>query len=658
MRKWRILLFAFAVTVLASGAEAGEGSSDLKHVSLDSLLNISVTAAAKHEQAEREAPASVTIITAEDIKRYGYRTLAEVLRDIRSFYISYDRNYTYVGVRGFSRPTDYNDRILLLINGHILNEDVYGSAFIGTELALNLDAVDRIEIVRGPGSALYGTGAMFAVINIITKKGYQIDGIRISGDYGSYRRIEGAFVGGKEFGCGVDLFVSGIVGDIKGQDLYFEEYDDPATNYGIAEELDWDKYHGGFLHASFGDFYLQGMATSRKKGVPTGAWGVDFNNKASMTLDERQFIEIGYNKRFDARKALSIRGFFDRYNYEGVFPYREEDYSDDWCEGSVGLWAGGEVRFRWDPRPDNRLIAGIEYTKHFRADYRSWDSDTTYFDGNFPFSVFSLFLQNEYQMTEELLLTIGGRWDRYSRVKSSLTPRAALIYNPTSKTTLKLLYGDAFRAPNVYETFYEVEEEAKSNPDLKPERIRTYELIIERRIDENFFGVLSLYNYKMEDLIDPVLDPEDSLWQFQNAGCVEAKGAELEFHSWLKNGLRGFLSLSIQKAVDAHTDSTLSNSPSFMAKAGVVFPVLRFLFVATDLIYETERITVYRTRTKPYLLVNLNISTRRLWNHLEASLRVENLFDVKYEHPGGYEHRQDAIEQDGRNFRFKISFLF
>ena len=658
MRKGGILSLAFAVIVLASGVEAGEGTSGLENLSLDSLLNISVTAAAKHEQREREAPASVTIITAEDIKRYGYRTLAEVLRDIRGFYISYDRNYTYLGVRGFSRPTDYNDRILLLLNGHILNENVYGSAFIGTELGLDLGTIDRIEIIRGPGSALYGTGAMFAVINIITKKGHQVEGLRVSGEYGSYRRLEGTFLAGKRIGRGIELLASGIIGDVKGQDLYFEEFDDPETNNGIAEGLDWDKYRGGFLQLSVGDLNVMAMATSRKKGVPTGAWEVDFNNKESMTLDERQFIEFSYDKKFDVSKALNVRAFFDRYNYKGVFPYREEDYSDDWCEGSVGKWAGAEVRFRWDPAADDRLIAGFEYMKHFRADYRSWDSETTYFNGNFPFSIFSIYLQNEYQITGELTFVAGGRWDSYSRTKGSLTPRAALIYNPTSKTTLKLLYGDAFRAPNVYETFYEDEDEAKSNPELDPEKIRTLEMILEHRINENLFGVLSLYRYKMEDIIEQVQDPVDSLWQFQNVGSAKARGAEVALNSLFRNGIRGFLSCTIQKAENTRTHETLSNSPSLLVKAGLVVPASRYLFVATDLIYETERITVYRTKTHPYLLANLNLSTSRLWNHFEADFRVENIFNVKYEHPGGYEHVQDALEQDGRNFRFKLSFLF
>jgi len=164
--------------------------------SLEELLNIEICTAAKCEQRIMEAPSSVTIITSEDIERYGYQTLEDVLKSIGGFYVSNDRNYGYVGVRGFSRPTDYNNRILLLLNGHTLNDRVYGSAFIDATVGIDLSHIERIEIVRGPGSALYGTSAMFAVMNIITKPGADVDGLKLSIETGSYGRIQGGLAFG------------------------------------------------------------------------------------------------------------------------------------------------------------------------------------------------------------------------------------------------------------------------------------------------------------------------------------------------------------------------------------------------------------------------------------------------------------------------------
>ena len=128
-----------------------------------------VSGAAKREQLVTEAPSSVTVVTAHEIATYGWRTLADVLRATRSFYVTYDRNYAYLGARGFGRPTDYNNRVLVLVNGHRLNDNVYDATGVGTDFPIDLALVDRIEIIRGPGSALYGTSAFFAVVDVITR---------------------------------------------------------------------------------------------------------------------------------------------------------------------------------------------------------------------------------------------------------------------------------------------------------------------------------------------------------------------------------------------------------------------------------------------------------------------------------------------------------
>jgi iron complex outermembrane receptor protein len=174
------------------------------------------------------APASVTIVTAEQIERFGYRTLAEVLQSVRGFYISNDRNYTYVGVRGFSRPTDYNNRVVLLLNGQILNENYYNSTYVGSEMGIPLNGLERIEIVRGPGSALYGTGAMFSVINLVTPSGEAEWGGHGHVELGSRGHRAASATAGNRAGA-LDFIVSAGWGESDGADQYYPEFDDPAT---------------------------------------------------------------------------------------------------------------------------------------------------------------------------------------------------------------------------------------------------------------------------------------------------------------------------------------------------------------------------------------------------------------------------------------------
>ena len=127
------------------------------------------------------------------------------------FYTSNDRNYPYLGTRGFGRPSDYNNRILLLVDGQTLNDQVWGQAMVGADFPLDLDAIERIEVVRGPSSALYGTSAMFAVVNIITKTGIQLDGLSLSGRVGSAGARQPAMTAGRGLGIRGLVAASGLV---------------------------------------------------------------------------------------------------------------------------------------------------------------------------------------------------------------------------------------------------------------------------------------------------------------------------------------------------------------------------------------------------------------------------------------------------------------
>lgn len=188
---------------------------NLFNMSFEDLLNQNVVTVSKYKQTISEAPSSVTIITANEIRDFGYNTLAEALNSQKGFYSSYDRNYVFMGNRGFGRPSDYNNRSRLLLNGHTLNENVYGSSLLGSDLSLNLDIIDRIEIVRGPSSSMYGSGAMLNVINIITKKGADLDGLNIKTLLGSYNKKEISAYWGKTLSKGTDIVISGILTNVK-----------------------------------------------------------------------------------------------------------------------------------------------------------------------------------------------------------------------------------------------------------------------------------------------------------------------------------------------------------------------------------------------------------------------------------------------------------
>ncbi len=250
----------------------------------------------------------------------------------------------------------------------------------------------------------------------------------------------------------------------------------------------------------------------------------------------------------------------------------------------------------------------------------------------------------------------GIRYDSYSNEKNSLTPRAAAIYNPYKSTTVKLLYGEAFRVPTIYEKYYSDSYSGyKNSLSLSPEKIRTVELVVEQRVSQEIFCVGSLYNYRMSDLIDTKIDAADNLKQFQNVGIVNASGIELEVNGRFMPGISGYINYSMQAANDEQS-SALTNQPAHLVKAGASFPISSFAFFSLDGRYETKRKTVYNAYTDSYALLHGNVTYKILGNILEASLRVKNIFNTRYSTPGGFEHIQQQIEQDGRTLLFRLSY--
>ena len=158
-------------------------TEDFSDLSLEELVKIkipTVTGASKYAQKATRAPSAVSVISGEEIKQFGYITLIDVLRSVGGLYVTNNRTYHFLGMRGFSRPGDFNSRVLVMIDGHRMNDGVFNQDSIEGVFPLDVDLIDRIEIIRGPGSSLYGTGAFFGVINVISKRGKDMNGAEIA----------------------------------------------------------------------------------------------------------------------------------------------------------------------------------------------------------------------------------------------------------------------------------------------------------------------------------------------------------------------------------------------------------------------------------------------------------------------------------------------
>jgi outer membrane receptor protein involved in Fe transport len=638
----------------ASGSPAETGGQEM--ILFQDLP--SVFGASKYEQKSTEAPASVSIVTAEEIEKYGYRTLSEVLRSLRGVFTTDDRNYTYIGVRGFNRPGDYDTRVLLLLDGHRLNDNVYDQAAIGTESFIDVGMIDRVELIRGPSSSLYGTNAFFAVINVITKSGRQMKGGELEAEGGSYDTGRGRVAYGAKLPNGGDVLGTASYYDMGGQTLFYPEYDDPSTHNGRTD-ADGDKAGHFFAKASSGNWLVEGGASSRQKIIPTGSFGTDFADPRNRTTDSRAFLSVKYDRAIGSASRLIGSAAYDAYRYSGRYVYSgavSKDYG-------YGGWWTGEIQSITSLRDRHKVIYGAEYRYNSQQDQGYYQSSpyVPYLSDNRHSSIWALYAQDEIRAGDHLLFNLGVRHDGYDTFGGTTNPRLAVILTPQDSTALKFLYGTAFRAPNAYELYYQDGVSQNANPDLQPETIRTAEIVLEQGIGGGLKSVLSIYQYRIRNLITLEPDPIDpvNFSTFENIDRVRAEGIELELEGRLGRHLDGRVSYAYQNSLDEATGDRLTNSPRHLAKLNLSAPVWKDkLSAGLEVLYLSGRDTLIGDHTGGYAVTNLNLWSRQWKRGPSISLGVFNLFDARYGDPASEEHIEQVIRQNGRNYRLQLHYEF
>jgi iron complex outermembrane receptor protein len=612
----------------------------------------SVFGASKYEQRQEEAPASVTVITAEEIETYGHRTLGDVLRSVRGFFLTYDRNYSYLGARGFGRTGDYNTRVLLLVDGHRTNDSIYDSTYFGTESIVDVEIIDRVEIIRGPSSSLYGTNAVLGVINVITKNGRDVKGAEYAAEGGSFSTYEGRATYGNRLDNGLDLFLTGAYYDSGGPSLYFPEFDDPLTDFGRTGHIDDDAYRSFFGRAEHGNLRVEAGYKFRRKTIPTAPYGTDFNDGRTQTTDERGFVNFRHERALANKGRLLTTLAYDYYYYDGDYIYGGGASSDY----GHGRWWTASAQYVVEAGRRHKAIAGGEFRYNAQVDQGVYGA----FEDERSTDLWALFVQDEMRLGRRAMLNVGLRHDRYDTFGGTTNPRAALIVGLGDAVALKVLYGRAFRAPNAYELFYDDGGlSQKGNADLKPEVIQTYEVAVEGSLPGGLRLTGSLYRYAIRDLIVFQNDPMDMLNYFDNVERVEVDGAEIEVEGRLGGPLEGRLSLALQDGENATTGEELVNSPRFLAKLNLTAPVFKKRFSAgLETQYTGGRRTLAGGEAGGHAVTNLVLFSRAWLPRTALSFGVYNLFDREFGDPAGEEHTQDVIPQDGRTYRVQVRYRF
>ncbi|HET7890624.1 MAG TPA: TonB-dependent receptor [Candidatus Sulfotelmatobacter sp.] len=634
---------------------------DLTDLSLEELKKVQVYSASMYLQDTRRAPSSITIVTADEIRKCGYRTLADILRSVRGFYVTYDRNYSYVGLRGFSRPGDYNTRILLLLDGHRLNDNLYNSALIGSEFQLDVDLIERVEIVRGPSSSLYGASAFFAVVNVISKKVQHFHGLELSAAADGFGTYSGRSTYGQQV-RGLEMFLSGTLYSSAGPSrLYFPAFNSPLTHSGYAFNQDQDYSQSYFARVSLGHFTLESAGSSRDKQIPTASFNTVFGEPRTHTVDDRGYLELRYERLLQESTEVAASVSFDRVTYHGVYAdpaqtgvVLNEDFGrGDWTECNAKLTKSFAQK--------HKLTLGGDFRNNLRQDQSNYDlvPYRAFLNDRRDSNEWALFAQDEFSITRRLALTAGLRHDLYDTFGGTTNPRLALIYSPLPSTTFKALYGRAFRPPNYYEMYYSDGVTLEANPNLRPETIVTAELAWEQDLGNRFRLTTDGFENRINDLINQQTDSRNGFLVYENAEKVSSRGVELELAGRIAKRIEGRASYSIQKTEDSATGISLTNSPTHLAKAQLTCPFAHHrLFVGSDLQYMSSRTTSTGTVTRPFVIASLTATSREFAGGFELSAGVYNLFNRVYSDPVGAEIRASSLPQNGRDFRIKLTRVF
>jgi iron complex outermembrane receptor protein len=636
-----------------------EESQDLTGLSIEELTHVKLFTASRHLEDPRKAPSTVTVIDRDEIARYGWRTMGDLLRSVPGFYTAYDRDYTYVGVRGFLQSGDYNARVLLLIDGHRTNENIYDSALIGTEFPLDMDLIDHVEIVRGPSSSLYGTNAELAVINVLTRRPDQQTSLEAVSENQSFLgrmgEVTASFRANRMNGIvSASLFRSNGV-----PHLFFPEFAAPETNNGIADNLDGDRYDHAFAAIRSGQLRIEGLFSSRLKIVPNASYETTFNDPNNRSTDTRGYVDASYSKSFRPGADLDLRAYYDGYRFKGSYPYGKigapdrvvqiNDAAADWIgfESVLGHKIG-----------KHRIVVGATGEYNLRIDQRNYNLGQPSFlnDHRTP-GLAAVFGEAELNLNPKFSVNLGGRIDWYSSFGIATSPRIALMYLPTSQTSLKYIYGHAFRAPDPYDEFYtDGTDITAQDTHLTAEDIESQTLLLEHSFAPWLHMTADLFQNDLDNVIREQLDPVTGLTSYMNEQGDRGRGLEVDFSAKNASGWSGSSSYTFEQAKEKKTGITIMNSPSNLAKLHIAAPVTRSGFIGLELLYTGVQQSYSGERVASSFLTNLTFSTKPTRSGLEFSTSCNNAFDRRWATPTGPESIEAATTQDGRTWRIRIAY--
>lgn len=659
-----------------------------------------ITASRVLENIKKSA-ASISVITERDIESMGARYLVDVFKNIPGMNAWYYNDGVYkIDSRGFFKST--GQHMLLMVNSHPLNESFLGG--FSTFLTMTVENVKQIEIIRGPGSALYGANAFAGVINVITKDAQDIDGLEVIARTGSYQTQHYNALFGKRFtDIGLTLNINYYKTD--GYDAYIEQdrqsLIDQLMPFSVSlapgNAINPEEKFDVFGQVKYKGFTLEGRYIDGEKERPISIANTLTEGNTAPWVD--YYVSLNYEYELSEKWSVAAKVYrnFSRIenNVQGyapgaALPTAPLGLPEIFPEGVKAKFsqdnnrAGTELQAKYNMTETNTIVSGVTYEKmeqsnikyaaNFRytpiqnvivrlpaiMDFTEADSHNKAVSRTFTAG----FVEDLWDITEDFRVTLGARYDHYSDFGGSFNPRAGAVWQFLEGYDLKILYGRAFRAPSFYELYSRNNPSFVGNPDLKPEIVDTYEVSIGADPTDALSARLTGFRNDVQDSVDIVnqVDPSGfSQRVFQNKSELRTQGVEVELKYDFGKGTYMGMNYTFQDGENLDTNEGFWSNPQHKGNVMANVRMTKYFNLQTNLYFEGARKrSEGDTRDEPegFAVLDLTLIARKFIEGLEVRASIYNVLDKEYVIPTSVDSLPVDFPMPGRSFLVEASYAF
>jgi iron complex outermembrane receptor protein len=692
---------ASLLTTTSPGVLAQGEGHDFLDLSLDDLADVDISVATATHKPVRLAPAVTTVITAKDIKAMGWRTLDEALESVPGFHVglsAFNRLNSLISIRGIH--TGQNAQVMVMIDGLPFNTPTSG--YRASRFTLPVENISRIEIIRGPGSAIYGADAYAGVINVITKDASEVAGLAAGIRAGTFDTRDGWAQAGGEIADWDVAFSfeyshsdgdSERIVDADQQTRLDRRFETDASLAPGPLETAYTVYNASM--SARRDYWTVSLSSWNLRDGGMGAGGAQALDPAGNQEVDHYSVVVDYSNKnlrphWELDSKLSYRSMDDRGSFRLLPPGTTVPVGAD---GNLftpntlcaprpvclvnfpdGVWGnpGGvteeyrlEVATAYRGFANHRIRFAVGFDRDSLNSRESKNFGPGVIDGtvspidgsltdvtgtNYVFLPDTsrtdryLSLQDEWRFSPDWELTAGVRYDTYSDFGDTANPRAALVWNTTTRLTTKALYGRAFRAPNLGELNFQNNPNALGNENLKPETIDIWELAVDYRPNLAWQAVAGVFRYAAKDLIDYV-DHRAANSGKQTGNGLEAEATWQPSNIWRIKG-----NVALQYAENKDTDEAVANAPRRQAYLAALWQHAPRWSTAAEAKWIADRPRARAAAdTRPaiddYTLVNVAVHFTPATNWQLAAV-VRNVFDENAKEPSDIANGAVAIPDD------------